>query len=328
MAQAPGEVEGRGLPGHRVDCEKWLGCGGAFGRGRGRGGGARDNRTRGEKNDESRHRSREESSTICVCHPAGASEASECRRMLSLTTHSIRWVDPDTRYARAGRQGGPLVPGCRGWGMADHPSASNYSATWKRPGPPSTTTSPICSPPPDAGARRGAARRARRGPAGDQRRRRPRASCCTCWRAIRRAAHPRDRHARRLQHDLARARAAGRRPARHARSPTRSTPRSRARTSRAPGSPAASRSGSGRRSRRCRSSPPRARRRSTSIFIDADKPSNARLLRLGAQALAPGSVIIVDNVVRDGAVADADSDDRERPGHAARSTSCSPPSRA
>ena len=36
------------------------------------------------------------------------------------------------------------------------------------------------------------------------------------------------------------------------------------------------------------------------IFIDADKPNNAGLLRLGAEALPPGSLIVVDNVVRDG----------------------------
>ena len=48
---------------------------------------------------------------------------------------------------------------------------------------------------------------------------------------------PRDRHARRLQHDLARPRAARRRPPRHAGGRPRSTPRSRAPTSRAPVSP-------------------------------------------------------------------------------------------
>lgn len=45
------------------------------------------------------------------------------------------------------------------------------------------------------------------------------------------------------------------------------------------------------------------------IFIDADKVSNADYFAWGVQLSRPGSVIIVDNVVRGGAVADATSDD-------------------
>ncbi|MBD0673140.1 O-methyltransferase [Streptomyces sp. CBMA156] len=45
------------------------------------------------------------------------------------------------------------------------------------------------------------------------------------------------------------------------------------------------------------------------VFIDADKPSNPEYFRRALQLTAPGSLIIVDNVVRGGAVADADSDD-------------------
>jgi predicted O-methyltransferase YrrM len=45
------------------------------------------------------------------------------------------------------------------------------------------------------------------------------------------------------------------------------------------------------------------------VFIDADKPSNPAYLYLSLQLAHPGSVIIGDNVVREGAVADLISDD-------------------
>ncbi|GAB7185063.1 class I SAM-dependent methyltransferase [Kitasatospora sp. Ki12] len=45
------------------------------------------------------------------------------------------------------------------------------------------------------------------------------------------------------------------------------------------------------------------------VFIDADKPSNPEYFRRALQLTRPGSLIIVDNVVRAGAVADADSAD-------------------
>ncbi|MFI1651859.1 O-methyltransferase [Streptomyces avidinii] len=45
------------------------------------------------------------------------------------------------------------------------------------------------------------------------------------------------------------------------------------------------------------------------VFIDADKPSNPEYLRWAIELTRPGSVIIGDNVVRDGAVIDADSSD-------------------
>jgi predicted O-methyltransferase YrrM len=45
------------------------------------------------------------------------------------------------------------------------------------------------------------------------------------------------------------------------------------------------------------------------VFIDADKPSNPDYFREALRLTQPGSVIIVDNVVRDGAVADSSSDD-------------------
>lgn len=45
------------------------------------------------------------------------------------------------------------------------------------------------------------------------------------------------------------------------------------------------------------------------VFIDADKPSNPDYLKWALELTRPGSVIIGDNVVRDGAVVDSDSAD-------------------
>jgi predicted O-methyltransferase YrrM len=45
------------------------------------------------------------------------------------------------------------------------------------------------------------------------------------------------------------------------------------------------------------------------VFIDADKPNNPRYLEASLRLVRPGSVIIVDNVVRSGAVVDAASTD-------------------
>ncbi|MFN3338361.1 MAG: O-methyltransferase [Dietzia sp.] len=45
------------------------------------------------------------------------------------------------------------------------------------------------------------------------------------------------------------------------------------------------------------------------VFIDADKPGNPRYVELALQLTRPGSVIVVDNVVRRGGVADTDSGD-------------------
>ena len=97
---------------------------------------------------------------------------------------------------------------------------------------------------------------------------------------------PRDRHARRLQHHLARARAAAGRSPDHARGrpearrgrarqPRARRPRSAGRGARRPGAGDAA----------------AARRREAGpfdlVFIDADKASNAAVLRLGARAVAP-----------------------------------------
>jgi len=45
------------------------------------------------------------------------------------------------------------------------------------------------------------------------------------------------------------------------------------------------------------------------VFIDADKPSNADYLTWALRMSRPGTVIVVDNVARNGAVIDPDSPD-------------------
>jgi predicted O-methyltransferase YrrM len=45
------------------------------------------------------------------------------------------------------------------------------------------------------------------------------------------------------------------------------------------------------------------------IFIDADKANNAAYLELALELSRPGTLIVADNVVREGAVADAESED-------------------
>jgi predicted O-methyltransferase YrrM len=47
------------------------------------------------------------------------------------------------------------------------------------------------------------------------------------------------------------------------------------------------------------------------IFIDADKPNNSEYLRWALKLSRPGTLIIIDNVVRDGAVIDAGSTDKD-----------------
>ena len=72
---------------------------------------------------------------------------------------------------------------------------------------------------------------------------------------------------------------------------------------------ASSRSGSARRSRRCR----RWRRRAPGpfdlVFIDADKVNTPNYFAWALDHTRPGGLIVADNVVRDGSLADADSDD-------------------
>jgi predicted O-methyltransferase YrrM len=45
------------------------------------------------------------------------------------------------------------------------------------------------------------------------------------------------------------------------------------------------------------------------IFIDADKPNNPVYLEWALQLARPGTVLIVDNVIREGEVIDAESKD-------------------
>lgn len=47
------------------------------------------------------------------------------------------------------------------------------------------------------------------------------------------------------------------------------------------------------------------------IFIDADKPSNPQYLQWALKLSRPGTVIVVDNVVRQGKIVDADSSDAD-----------------
>jgi predicted O-methyltransferase YrrM len=45
------------------------------------------------------------------------------------------------------------------------------------------------------------------------------------------------------------------------------------------------------------------------IFIDADKPSYPDYLQWSLKLARPGTLIVADNIIRDGAVIDADSTD-------------------
>jgi predicted O-methyltransferase YrrM len=47
------------------------------------------------------------------------------------------------------------------------------------------------------------------------------------------------------------------------------------------------------------------------IFIDADKPNNSEYVRWAIKLSRPGTLIIIDNVVRDGAVIDSASTDKD-----------------
>jgi predicted O-methyltransferase YrrM len=47
------------------------------------------------------------------------------------------------------------------------------------------------------------------------------------------------------------------------------------------------------------------------IFIDADKPNNSAYVRWAIKLSRPGTLIVIDNVVRDGAVIDANSVDKD-----------------
>lgn len=48
------------------------------------------------------------------------------------------------------------------------------------------------------------------------------------------------------------------------------------------------------------------------VFLDADKPSNVLYYDAAMERVHPGSLIIVDNVIRNGAVIDDDPDESSR----------------
>lgn len=48
------------------------------------------------------------------------------------------------------------------------------------------------------------------------------------------------------------------------------------------------------------------------MFVDADKPNNANYLKVGLKLAHPGTVLVVDNVVRQGKVVDEPLDDASR----------------
>ena len=87
------------------------------------------------------------------------------------------------------------------------------------------------------------------------------------------------------------------------------TPRSRAATSPAPAFRPRSRSDRARRSRRCRRSRPRGSARSISSSSTPTRSNNAAYLEWALRLSRRGTAIVVDNVVRDGEVADARSAD-------------------
>ena len=121
---------------------------------------------------------------------------------------------------------------------------------------------------------------------------------------------PRDRHARRLQHDLAGPGARPRRKAGWSRSrPTRGTPRSPAATSPRAGLADVVELRVG---RAIETLPQLAAERAGPfdlVFIDADKPATADYFAWALRLTRRGSLIVVDNVVRKGEVVEADSDD-------------------
>ena len=109
----------------------------------------------------------------------------------------------------------------------------------------------------------------------------------------------------------------GGRPADHAGSRRRSTPRSPARNiARAGPRPTSSRCASGAALDTLPALAAEGAGPFDLVFIDADKASNADYFDWALKLSRRGSLIIVDNVVRDGEVVDADQRRRRRPGGA------------
>ena len=129
-------------------------------------------------------------------------------------------------------------------------------------------------------------------------RRRPRNFLGLLVRMCGRPPDPGDRHARRLQHHLP---GAGRRTRRSASShwnTNRVMRRWPPRTCAGPGSPTGSRSSSARRWKPCRGCPGEF----DFVFIDADKENNSAYVQWAIDLGHPGTVIVVDNIVRNGRI--------------------------
>ena len=108
--------------------------------------------------------------------------------------------------------------------------------------------------------------------------------------------------------------AAARRPPDHAGSRSRHAEIARANIARAGFADRSSTCSSDRRWRRCRNSSTEGRGPFDLIFIDADKASYPDYLGWALTLSRRGSLIIADNVVRDGAIVDAGQQGPERPG--------------
>ena len=155
------------------------------------------------------------------------------------------------------------------------------------------------------GARGGAQGQQGRWPSADRRVCRRRARCCTCWCSMwRRAQSARDRHSGRLLHDLAREGPSRRGTARQTR-----MHRQRAEVARGihlrAGLDRVGEVRTGRALDVLPTSGPEAP--FDLVFIDADKPGNRQYIDWALKLSRPGTVIVVDNVIREGEVIQANS---------------------
>ena len=247
---------------------------------------------------------------------AGAGLTGRCRGRIG--RHALR--RPRDRSARSGlpirarRSAGATDRHCRD-ARADADRSDGLGGRRRLPRRPAAAARP--------GARRGA-RGERRGRAAGDRRLADAGQAPPPPRPDGRgAAHPRDRHARRLLDDLARPRAAARTAGSSPSRPSRSTPRSPAPTSPAPASPTAS---------RCCVGPaldtlPTLEGRSTSSSSTPTSERTPTYLDWALRLSRPGTVIVCDNVVRDGRVADAVSRQPAARRHPRASSTASAPSR-
>ena len=144
--------------------------------------------------------------------------------------------------------------------------------------------------------------------------------------ARRRRRGDRARHLHRLLGDLHRPRPRPRRAADRLRALRGVRGDRRRATSRPPGSPTGSRSGSGRRSRRCAALP--EREAFDLGFIDADKEGYPAYYEEVLARTRPGGLIVVDNVLAAGRVIDPRRATPSRSRRSARPTTWSPPTSA